>query len=128
MSEVNFWTYFNTITKTKKDIWEEGSEKVYSNYQVNRLLSNFTDSIIYANEVNLVPRIPAKWHYYYMLNSLRSNSRFSGKKEVDKDLDNIVLVAEAFKCNTRRAKEYLKLLSKDQLDVIKKRLDKGGSK
>jgi ATP-dependent DNA ligase len=45
------------------------------------------------------------------------------KTENDEDLD---VVCEIYECNRNIAKDYLSLLSKDQLEIIKKEKSKGG--
>jgi predicted protein tyrosine phosphatase len=64
--------------------------------------------------------------YSFYLNSLRKRKRFSPWLRKDKitDLD---IVKQYYGYSNEKAMQALKILSKDQIDFIKKRLDIGGT-
>lgn len=120
------WDYVNSVTHNKKDLWDNlTSESEYDSFMINRALSMFPDTILYAQEMNRNPHVSKKHNYYYYINSLRPSKRFSKwpKKVADDDLD---AVKEYYGYNTDKAKTALGLLSPQQLMTIKKRLEKGG--
>lgn len=116
-----------SILQTKKYVLDE--EKDYKGFLVNRSLSYHMDCILYANQMNMNPSIPAKLQYQYLLNTIRpmKNRKFQPwqKQAVVKELD---CVKEYFGYSDVKAKEALRILSVEQIAFIKEKLDKGGVK
>lgn len=121
--------YLNSINQTKQNIVEGGteSESAYPPYIVNRCLGSFKDSVMYANEMNKNSHLPKKLQYDFLINSLKPRKRFSPwyKKET---LDDLELVKEYYGYNTDKALNALKILTREQLDTIRERLIKGGTR
>jgi len=116
-----------SILQTKKYVLDE--EKDYKGFLVNRSLSYHMDCILYANQMNMNHSIPAKLQYQYLLHTIRpmKNRKFQPwqKQAVVKELD---CVKEYFGYSDEKAKEALRILSEDDLKIIKVKLDKGGVK
>jgi hypothetical protein len=68
-----------------------------------------------------------KLQYDYLLNKIRPRKRFSKWNKHIKD-GSIELIKEYFKVNDVKAKTILTLLSDQQIDQIKNKLQKGGVK
>lgn len=118
--------YVNSISLTKKYLMETDlDEKEYVPFIVNRAISNFPDTIFYANEANKLANVDKKLQYDYLYHSIPKKKRYSkwNKKKTDDDL---ALVAEFYKYSTEKAKAVLPLLTDDQLDTIRKTLEQGG--
>lgn len=118
--------YITAISQTKKDMMEdEQGEKDYSAWMVNRGLSYFPDTILYANEMNQMAHLGNKLQYTYLINTIRPRKRFSKwvKKKEDSDLD---AVMRCYGYNIDKAKSALSILSPDQVKKIKEKLDEGG--
>jgi hypothetical protein len=127
----NPFDYVNSITFNKKDMMtgtenDELAEKSYVPFVVNRALSYFPDTILYANEMNTNHHVDNKLQYYYLINSIRPKRRFSkwAKKQEDNDLDAVI---QYYGYNREKAEQALSLLSPEQLKELKQRLNKGGS-
>lgn len=122
----SLWDYINAITFTKRDLMSEDPDSisVYANFMVNRALSQFPDTILYANELNQFS-LDKDQHFAYLINSIRPKKRFAKwpKKSEDDDLE---AVKEYFKYNEAKAKTALSLLSPEQLETIREKLSKGG--
>ena len=121
--------YLNSINFTKEDLMSSEDptwEKKYPAFIVNKCLSGFIDTIIFSNEMNKYPNLPSKLQYDFFLNSLRKKKRFSPwlRKEKIKDLD---AVKSYYGYSNEKAIQALKILSKEQLDYIKAKLDVGGT-
>lgn len=115
-----------SILQTKKDVLDE--EKDYKAFLVNRSLSYHMDCIMYANQMNMRPSLPGKLQYQYLLNTVRPmKRRFEKwqKASVVKDLD---CVKEYFGYSNEKAKEALRILTDEQITLIKEKLEKGGVK
>lgn len=123
--------YVNSISFKKNDMMtgtenDELAQSEYVPFVVNRALSYFPDTIMYANEMNCRHDLDNKLQYYFLINSIRPKKRFSkwAKKQKDNDLD---AVTQYYGYGRDKAEMALALLSPEQLDQIKQRLNKGGS-
>ena len=122
--------YVKSINQTKKNMMRETenddlAEKAYQPYLTNRSLSYFIDTILMANEMNMRPDADNKLQYEYLLNSVRPRKRFAKwvKPNEDNDLN---VIMEYTGCSLHKAREYLLILSDEQLLVMKEKLEKGG--
>ena len=119
--------YLYSINQSKKNILhddEQGAKK-YPAYVVNRCLSSFTDTILLANEMNKNSHLPKHMQYDFLLNSVKPRKRFSPWTKKD-SIDYLEIVKEYYGYNDDKALQALRILTKDQLDYIKKALSKGG--
>jgi hypothetical protein len=106
---------------------DELAEKVYSPWLTNIAFSYHPDSILHANLMNQFHHLDHLPQYEYYINSLRAKKRFAKwhKKENDEELE---LVCQTYNVNVNVAREYLGLLTKEQLDFMKEQQKKGGTK
>lgn len=122
------WDFVNSINFDKRDLFEGDpqSEKDYTPFVVNRALSYFPDTVLYANEMNLVSTTaPKKWQYDFLRLSVSKRKRFS-KWAKKSHSDNLAVVMEYYKYSAEKALEALSILSEQQLQLIKQQMDKGG--
>jgi len=121
--------WLNSINQTKKNLIDEDPsiEKEYAPYIVNRIYSGHLDAIMFANEMNMYNFLPKKMQYDFFINTLRVKKRFSPwlRKDEIKDLD---YVKRYYGYSNEKAKQILKILSKEQLNFIKSKFETGGSK
>ena len=116
--------WLNSINFTKEDYSD--SIKDYPPYIINRCLSGHIDCILFANEMNLHHSLDKDMQYSFYLNTLRKKKRFSPWLRKDKVTD-LQCVKQYYGYSNEKASQALKILSKQQLDYIKQRLDTGGS-
>ena len=125
--ELKYW--LNSINQTKKNLIDEDPtiEKEYPPYIINRCYSGHLDAIMFANEMNVYNFLPKKMQYDFFINILRVKKRFSPwlRKDEIKDLD---LVKRYYCYSNEKAKQALKILTKDQLNFIKSTFETGGAK
>ena len=126
MTELKDW--LNSINFNKKDLIEEdpSTSKDYPPYIINRCLSGHLDCIMFANEMNKYPNLDKDMQYSFYLNTLRKKKRFSPWLRKDKVTD-LQCVKEYYGYSNEKASQALKILSKQQIDYIKQRLESGGS-
>ena len=119
--------WLNSINFNKDDLTSDDPEciKEYPSYIVNRCLSGHLDTILYANEMNMYPNLDKDMQYQFFLNSLRKRKRFSPWLRKDK-VDNLNIIKKYYGYSNEKALQALRLLTQQQLDYIKKRLDTGG--
>jgi hypothetical protein len=119
--------YVDFIFRKKKPE-EELDFKDYAPFIVNRSLSYHLDCILYANEMNLYPGIDKDMQYQYFLNSIRPMKRGFQPWQKSKTDENIECVKAYFGYSNAKAKEALRILSDEQIAVIKIKTDTGGVK
>ena len=130
MKKASPFDYINAINTTKKNLMRGSNndriaEKEYSPFLTNRALSYFNDTIGYANELNQRHHLDSLLQFEYLLNIVRPKKRFSKwvKKDNDRDMS---LVKEYYGYNNTKAIQALSILSPQQLNNIREKLEKGG--
>ena len=120
--------YLYSINQSKKNILDDDPDaaKKYPAYVVNRCLSSFTDTVLYANEMNKNSHLPSKMQYDFFINSVKPRKRFSPWARKD-SIDYLDVVKEYYGYNDDKALQALRILTKDQLDKISYLLRKGGN-
>jgi hypothetical protein len=115
-----------SILQTKEDVLlTEQDEKSYSPFMVNRALSYYKDTVLWANEMNKYPSLDKKLQADFLLNTVRAYKRPYSKwykKAKSSDLDT---VKEYYGYSDAKAVEALKILSDDQIAAMKEQLYKG---
>ena len=101
------------------------NEKEYAPFLVNRSLSYHQDCILYANEMNRRFDISHKLQYHYLLNTIRKRKRFAkwSKPEL---IDDLNIVMDYYSISREKAEEYLNILTKSEIETLKRRMKKGG--
>ena len=117
--------WLNSINFTKEDLSEE--IKSYPPYIINRCLSGHIDCVMYANEMNMNHHLDKDLQYSFYLNSLRKRKRFSPWLRKDKVTD-LECIKSYYGYSNEKASQALKILTQEQINFIKQRLDIGGSK
>ena len=118
--------YLKAINETKEDIMlTSQDEKKYAPFIVNRGLSFFMDTIFQANEVNVHFHLDSRLQFDNLLNSVRKKRRYSKWLKPEK-LSDMDIVKEYYGFGNQKAKDALSILTKEQLDYIKDKLNQGG--
>jgi len=118
----------NSINFTKENLMEDPSvKKDYAPYIINRCLSGHIDCVLFANEMNLNHSLDKDMQYSFYLNTLRKRKRFSPWLRKDKVTD-LECIKSYYGYSNEKASQALKILSKDQINFIKQRLDIGGKR
>ena len=127
MTELKDW--LNSINFTKQDLREEDPDviKDYAPYIINRCLSGNLDCIMFANEMNKYSFLDKDMQYSFYLNTLRKKKRFSPWLRKDKVTD-LEIIKQYYGYSNEKASQPLKILTPEQINYIKQRLDTGGMK
>lgn len=125
---VNPFEYVNAINNTKKDIMiDDIAEREYNSFMVNRSLSYFNDTVLYANEMNIHHNIDNRLQFDFLINMVRKRKRFSKWEKVVSESD-VEVVKEYYGYNNEKARSALSLLTRENLNELKKKVYKGGRK
>jgi len=130
MIEYKLSDYLNAINWSKVNLLDGDDltwEKKYPAFIVNRCLSYHNDTLPIANEMNGYHFLPNKVQYQFLLNIVRKKKRFARWAKVEK-LSNLEYVKEYYGYSNEKAKTALSILTKEQIETIKKSLQKGGRK
>ena len=121
--------YLYTINQSKHNLLRQNPEAVkgYPPFIINKCLSGFTDSILFANEMNIHNHLDKQMQYDFYLNSLKPRKRFSPWLRKG-ELENLELVKQYYGYNHSKAGAALRILTNSELEQIKKLLDKGGNR
>jgi hypothetical protein len=127
----NPFDYLNSINLTKENMMRDTendslAEKNYSAFMVNRGLSYFYDTIVYANEMNRYHELDNKLQYEFLLNAIRKKKRFSKWFKPDQDAD-FEAVKEYYEYSDQKTLEALSVLTEFEIKTIKNKLEKGGT-
>jgi len=123
---MNPFEFVKSINQTKKDLFTDPEvlETDYISYVVNKSLSYFPETILYANEINRYSFVDNKLQYHYLLNTVRPGKRFTKwvKRENKEDIE---AVKEYYGYSTEKADQALTILTIDNLNYIKQKLKSG---
>ena len=119
--------WLNSINQSKKNLIDEDPsiEKDYPPYIINRCFSGHLDAVMFANEMNMNPVLDNRLQYDFFINIVRSRKRFSpwGKKQ---KIDDLELVKRYYGYSYEKAKQALEILTPQQINFIKDKLNTGG--
>jgi hypothetical protein len=114
------------ILQHKPEVFDNPeAEKVYTPFMVNRALSYHIDCIFYANQINQYYQLDKSLQIDFLLNTIRANRRpFVPWAKIVKDED-LSAVKSYYGYSNRRALEALKILTEEQITLIKERINTG---
>ena len=125
---MNPFEFVNAINYSKDNIMvDDIVEKQYNAFMVNRSLSYFQDTVLIANEMNINHHLDNRLQFDFLINIVRKRKRFSKwfKPESNSDVE---VVKDYYGYSNEKARQALPLLTKEQLEELKKKVNKGGRK
>jgi len=120
--------YLNAINHTKENLMEDSfyEEKYPPAWVVNHALYAHPDTILLVNEVNINNHLDNRLQFDFLLNSIRPRKRYAPWLKTSK-IKNLELVKEYFGYSDQKAKDALAILTNDDIDSIRFKLNKGGN-
>ena len=118
------WINQILMYKTPWENFDESEHKTFSPFIVNRWLSmdnEFIEIVNYFQEYaigTLEPREVYKWYCDVLPKGKRFNKYIKGKKNKKYDKDLVNIIVKHFECSKLQTKEYLGLISKEELKEI----------
>ena len=141
MSKVTPFTFINSINEGRKgkhlleDCKADQSletqdpdsiEKVYVPFVINRSMSYFKDTVLFANEMNIHHDLPNRMQYdfyRYMVTAKRRFSKWGKKKDA---LADVALIQKEYGYTREKAESVYPIFNKDEINKLYKKHDKGG--
>ncbi len=111
--------FVNAINNKTDYLLNDETDKQYVPFVINKAFSYYPDTILIANEMNLRHWATNRMQYDFYMGVVKKGKRFSKWDKTIK-IDDLEAVMTYFNYSKKKAIEALKLLSKDQLDRIKK--------
>lgn len=105
----------------------DSPDRQYVPFIVNRGLSYFNDSVLYANEMNRYAMLPHKMQYDFLKNAIRPRKRFSKWSKRADDSEHIQRIMQEYSYSAEKAREVFGLFSEAALQKLKQKRDVGGS-
>lgn len=125
MSKLTIFDFLKDLSENKQDILDDTNESQYDCYMINRYLSMHPTTMLYANEMNKLYFLPKRMQYDYLFNSIRKERRYFKYMKSEK-IEDIELVKEYFGYGRRKAKDALRVLSEEDIEYMREKLNKGG--
>jgi len=126
----NPFDFLNSINVSKKNLIREDGRGAseYSPFLMNKGLSQFSDTIMFSNEMNTRGHMDKQMQYEFLLHSLRPRKRMSkwAKKE---NLEEVDAISNIFNCSMKKSEEMRNTLGAKAIKEILARGEKmyGGS-
>jgi len=125
---MNPFDYLKAINETKKDVMvDDIAEKEYNPFIINRGLSFFRDTILYANEMNRFHHLEHRLRFDSLIKIIKKKKRWS-KWIKPQEVANLELIKEYYGYSNEKAKSALSLMSNEQIEELKNRIYKGGKR
>jgi hypothetical protein len=127
VSKISPFDFVKNINQQKNLIVDERSEKQYTPYIINRALSLDRDTIVQANEVNCRPHLAHALQNAFLINTIRAKNRWNPWLKSEKNAE-VEMIKEYYGYSNDKARQALAILSEEQKQYIKEKLNKGGNK
>jgi hypothetical protein len=115
-----------TADDSLETINPDAVDKQYVPFIINRGLSYFKDTALFANEMNIKNNLPPRMQYDFYRNIVTPKKRFSKWGKKAKTSDDINVIKELYNYSQEKAESVYKILTKEQLKELQKITQKGG--
>ena len=123
---MNPFDYLTAINQTKQNVMvDDLTEKDYNPFMVNRGLSYFPDTVLLANEMNRCHHVDNRLQFDFLINTIRKQKRFSKWMKPDA-IEALDAIKEYYGYSNEKARQVLRVLTKNQIDELKLKVYKGG--
>ena len=104
----------------------DSPDRAYVPFMVNRGLSYFNDTVMFANEMNRYASLPTKMQYDFYRHGIRPRKRFSKWSKRADDTSDVQLLMKHYGYNSDRAREVIVFYPEEELSKLRKQYDRGG--
>jgi hypothetical protein len=98
----------------------------YNPWMINSALSMNRETVLFANEMNRCYDLTNRQQFLFYWGVVPKGKRFGKWQKQDETEEDINNIAHVYGVNLRLAEQYLKLLTADQLEIIRTKNMKGG--
>ena len=123
---MNPFEFVKAISYSKKNIMiDDLIEQEYNSFIINRALSYYPDTILYANEMNKNHHLDGRLQFDFFINIIKKRKRFSPWLKAS-EIENLDVIKEYYGYSDEKAKSVLSLFNNKQIENLKQRIYKGG--
>ena len=123
---MNPFDFVKAISYSKKNIMiDDLIEEEYNSFIINRALSYYPDTILYANEMNKNHHLDGRLQFDFFINIIKKRKRFSPWLRAT-EIENLDVIKEYYGYSDEKAKSVLSLFNNKQIENLKQRIYKGG--
>ena len=123
---MNPFEFVKAISYSKKNIMiDDLVEQEYNSFIINRALSYYPDTILYANEMNKNHHLDGRLQFDFFINIIKKRKRFSPWLKAN-EIENLDVIKEYYGYSDEKAKSVLSLFNNKQIENLKHRIYKGG--
>ena len=121
MSDKTVFDVIKNINVNKNEEIRNEMISLYDLFIINKAFSLHSDTIFYANVMNMNSQIPKKLQYDYYMNSIKKRNRWVKwpKKKTDKD-DIVNFISNHLSMNYKNAANISKILTISEISEIRK--------
>ena len=83
------------------------------------------DTVLLSEEMNQAHRLPPSLQYEFYYNAVRKGKRFGFPPKPSEE-EHLRVICEYYQCSELKAREYLRLLTTEQIQAITDSMDTGG--
>jgi hypothetical protein len=125
----NVFDFVNDIGYGKEYLYSQETKSKYDSFIINRAMSQHPDSIMYANEMNKHPELDKLLQHDFYFYVLSRKKRYGKWAKADKEDESVLnLIISHYKVNRVHAKQYLELMTDEDLKSLKNTYKLGGLK
>lgn len=117
------------IISDKNRVPDDAEVKLnYVPFLTNRNFSYTMDTALIANEMNKYPDCEKLLQFKYFFNSVKKRKRYAKWTKPPKPKNDYLIIKKYFNYNDKNTELAMKLLTKEQIKVIKSKMNIGGAK
>lgn len=105
----------------------DSPDRSYAAFIINRGLSYFQDTILYANAMNERSHLPAKMQFDFLRHTIRPMKRFSKWAKRADDTEAVSIIMTEYGYSSDKARDVINLFTDEAIREMKARQDQGGT-
>ena len=121
----NPFDYVKSINNKDNVVWDKYKYEGYNAYLTNRCFAMHIDTVLLAEEMNQAHKLPTHLQYKFYYHAVRRGKRFGFPPKPPEE-EHLRVICEYYQCSEFKAREYLHILTTDQINAIIEKQDKGG--
>ena len=117
-----------SITTTGEEVLKSEEDfKHYVPFVVNKALSHYIDCVLYANQMNMYHSAEKEFQYNYLRGTVKKYKRQYSPWAKKDEIKNLDIIKKYYGYSNQKAISALNILSDDDIQEIKDRMDTGGN-
>jgi hypothetical protein len=125
--KIGLFDYIQDLTFGKQYIFNPEDAGQYSNFMINRGISQNPDLIFIANEMNKASTLNKEMNHDFYFYSVKKQKRYGKWSKSEHDEELINLIKSLYEVSTNKAIEYINIMKPEQIEQLKQ-LSAGGKK